>query len=230
MIRRSSLVALLLSLVATAAHAQQPKVVPAVKLTVARDSFFIMVNARAMGTTIYDVSATDAGYRVTENTSMPSMGVQVTEVLTDKAGHPLKVTQTGKMAGQEVGLTLAYANGHAKGTAKVPNSQMFSIDTAVPANVIDDNMLQAILPGLVWAPNAKWDLPVFSGGGNALSTQTLTVTDELEVSIPSGKYAAYRAELRGGDAIVAFYISKAAPHKVLKIVPGGAPFEFVRAN
>ena len=203
---------------------------PAVKLTAERDSFYITVNARAIGISVYSITPTATGFSVKENTSAPSMGVQNTEVTTDAAGHPLKVHQTGLMGGQNVALDLVYANGRAKGTAKLPGAETAAIDAAVPPNVIDDNMLQAILPNLPWAPDAKWELPVFSGATDALSTQTLVVTDEVPVSIPSGKYDAYRAELRSADAVVAFYISKAAPHRILKIAAGGAPFEYVRAD
>ena len=161
---------------------------------------------------------------------MPGMGVQVTEIFATRTGRPLKVVQTGRMAGQDVGLTLAYANGRATGSARVPNDQTVKIDAAVPAGVVDDNMLQALLPLLPWTPSSKWEVPVFSGGLNALNTQTLAVTDEVEVSIPAGKFDAYRVELSAQSGVVAFYLSKAAPHRILKIVPGGAPFQFVRAD
>jgi hypothetical protein len=201
-----------------------------VKLAEARDSFFIMVDARAVGTSIYTVAPTETGFVIKESTSMPGMGVQVTEIFASKAGRPLKVVQTGRMAGQEVGLTLEYANGRATGTARVPNDKTVKIDAAVPDNVVDDNMLQALLPLLPWTANAKWDVPIFSGGLNALNTQSLAVTDEVSVSIPAGKFEAYRVELSAAHGVVAFYISKTAPHRILKIVPGGAPFQFVRAD
>jgi hypothetical protein len=105
-----------------------------------------------------------------------------------------------------------------------------AVDKQVPMNVIDDNMIQAVLPLLPWSESSSWTVPVFSGGMNSLSNQTLEFTDEIPVTVPGGKFDAYRVELRSDNGVIAFYISKAAPHKVLKIVPAGAPFEIVRAN
>jgi hypothetical protein len=224
------LFAALLACSAHLADGQQATQFPAVKLAEARDSFFIMVDARAVGTSIYTVAAAETGFVIKESTSMPGMGVQVTEIFTTEAGRPLKVVQTGRMAGQEVGLTLAYANGRATGTARVPGDQTVTVDAAVPENVVDDNMLQALLPLLPWTASSKWEVPIFSGGLNALNTQTLAVTDEVSVSIPAGDFDAYRVELSAPNGVVAFYLAKAAPHRILKIVPGGAPFQFVRAD
>jgi len=232
MIRRALMTALLATTTVVAAQAQTPSSpgLPPLKLVPARDSFFIMVNNKAVGTSIYSVTPSAAGFVIKENTVMPDMGVQVTEVTANAAGRPIKVDQTGKMGGQDVALTIQYANGRATGSAKVPGAPVIKIDAAVPANVVDDNTIQALLPRLPWSATAKWSVPVFSGGVNALATQELVVTDTLTVSIPSGKYPAYRAELRSANGIVAFYILKAAPHRILKIVPAGTPFEFVSAE
>lgn len=224
------------AIVASAAQAQQakPRPLPPVTMAAARDSFLIIADDKVVGGTIYSVTAGTVdgktGFMVKESTTMPNIGNQLTEVFVDEAGHVVKVLQSGKMAGQDIGLNLKYALGKVSGTVKLPGKPLSTVEKPVPANVVDDNMLQALLPLLPWTTSSSWTVPVFSGGMNSLTSQTLEFTDEVPVTVPGGKFDAYRVELRSDNGVIAFYVSKAAPHKVLKIVPAGAPFEIVRAN
>jgi hypothetical protein len=59
---------------------------------------------------------------------------------------------------------------------------------------------------------------------------TLVVTGSEALSTASGSVETYRAELRGGEETVVIWVTKAAPHRVLKTAPMGAPFEIVRVN
>lgn len=229
MFRKVSMILSLVLMTAAAVPAQDPPKLPPVRLVAARDSFFIMSDDKVLGTSIYTVMPKSPGWVIKESTSMPNTGAQLTEVVTTMAGRPLKVTQAGNMGAQKVALLLLYNGGQATGTGQI-GAKVSKIDTPVPVDVVDDNLIQALLPRLPWRADARWSVQVFSGGMNTLTTQELVVTDELVVAIPSGKYSAYRVELRNGEAVIAFYISKAPGHRILKIVPGGAPFELISAE
>jgi len=208
-------------------HAPLP--LPAWQLHESRDSFVINIQGKPMGFTVLSVEATRAGYRVTENTQIGGMMQQKTELLLDKAHRLRQVNQSGKMRGQDARIAIEYDGKRVRGAATMPGPEgghSFMIDLPVPANVIDDNLLQSIFPVLPWSADANWTIPVFSAGKNQLSETTLVVTGSESVN----NVESYRAELRGGEMTVAIWVAKAAPHRVLKTAPVGAPFEMIRAN
>ncbi|HUP89687.1 MAG TPA: hypothetical protein VM100_10060 [Longimicrobiales bacterium] len=228
--RRSCVIVLVFMLVGANAYAQKATPLTNINLTAQRDSFFVMVNGRAVGVSVSSTTATPTGFLIKEATAIGKMGGQIAEVETDKAGHPLKVGLNGKINGQPMSVNINYAAGRAKGGVKMPGAPTAAINAAVPANVIDDNMIQAIMPNLPLSLDTNLEVPIFLAGGNKLVMHTIVVTDEITVSIPSGQHKAFRIELRGGEEPAAFYVSQSKPHKILKIVPANAPFEFVRAN
>jgi hypothetical protein len=143
------------------------------------------------------------------------------------------VTQTGKLQGQDTHIDLIYGGGRVKGTARVVNAQgprAFVVDTAIPPGTLDDNMIQALLPAFPWSGSARWDLTVFASGEDRLRQLSLTVTGIGKVSVPAGEFECYQAELSGGDQRVAFYLTTAVPHRLIRIAIANTPIEFVAAN
>jgi len=43
--------------------------------------------------------------------------------------------------------------------------------------------------------------------------------------VPAGEFDVYRAEMTGGQTPVTFFVTTAAPHRVVKIAPAGQPVE-----
>jgi hypothetical protein len=173
------------------------------------------------------------GFRITDDTQVGEMIRQKTELVLDRLHRIKTVNQSGKMHGQDARIAIEYSGKQVKGAASIPGPdglQSFTINSEVPANVVDDNLLQSIFAVLPWSADAKWTIPVFSAGKNQLHEATLIVMGSEAVTTPSGTVDSYRAELRGGENTVAIWVAKAAPHRVLKTAPLGAPFEIVRAN
>ena len=169
----------------------------------------------------------------TETTNIGTVISQTTRVNMDTLGHMVSLAQTGKLQGQDTKIDLVYGSGRVKGTAQVigrtgPNS--FPVDTTVPAGVLDDNAVQAMLPALPWATNVQWTIPVFASGQNRVRALTLTVRAIGTVTVPAGSFQAYMADLEGDDQRVTFYVSVDSPHRLLRLSISGTPLEFVAAS
>jgi len=206
---------------------------PPWKLAAARDSFIININGQTMGSSLLTVVPLPTGFHVTESTRIGTMVEQTTEIVLDRGQQLVSVTQTGKMRGQDARIELKYGNKRVQGFALVPGPdgvKAHDVDVAVPADVIDDNLLQTVIGVLPWNAESEYRLPVFSGGRNALMTVKLVVVGTEEVTLPGGGQPAYKIRMQGGEHDTFFYVSKAAPRRLLKVASVDAPLEMVRAN
>ena len=59
---------------------------------------------------------------------------------------------------------------------------------------------------------------------------TLTVAGTERVTVPAGTFETYRVDQTGGDAPLTFYVTTAAPHRVVRITFAGQPIEMVLAK
>jgi hypothetical protein len=171
--------------------------------------------------------------RVVENTTIGTMMKQTTRVLVAGCDHITEVKQTGSSRGQEMNTDLRYAGGRVKGIAITPGpngpaTQL--VDTEVPANVVDVNMLQTILSQLPWTDKSDWTLPLFSSSKNEVSHMEVKVVAVEEIKTVRGTAAAYKVELGGNVVTATVWVSQAAPHRVLKLVPKGGPMEMILAD
>jgi hypothetical protein len=204
------------------------------RLVARRDSFVVMVQGRPFGFQRGVLESTADGLRYTEETQIPAAGVQQTTTLAlGPKGELRQVTQTGKAQGQDTKIDVTYAAGRVKGSATTPaqgGPKTIAIDTTIAAGTIDDNAIQALLPGLPWAVGARWSAPVFASGQGASTQMTLAVAGEESVTVPAGTFAVYRAELSGGPQPVTFYVTKAAPFRLVKVAIAGTPIEMQLAK
>jgi zinc protease len=194
------------------------------------DSFTVMVQGNPFGWSRTALEKTASGFRVTEETQLGPIMQQSTEVLLSPRGEVLQAKQTGKVQGQELKLEASYAGGRVKASGTMPSPQgakPVAVDTTVPPGTVDNNAIQALMPALKWAPDAKWTFNVFAPGEGQLRAMTLSVTGTESVTVPAGTFEVYRAELTGGRAPVTFLVTKAAPHRLGKVAQAGAPVEMV---
>lgn len=196
------------------------------------DTFAFRVNGQTIGTQVVSLTATADGFLFRETTTTPA-GSQSTEVRMDAGGGMRSVLQRGEMAGQVMRIDVAYAGGRATGDARVPGPQGMqegTVEAAVPADVIDDNVLTAFLPALSWTANATFELPVFSAGKNELAVHTFRVMAEEDVTVPAGSQRAYRVEVTGGAQPLVLHLSTTAPHRLLRLEVIGTPLALVRTG
>jgi predicted Zn-dependent peptidase len=197
------------------------------------DSFVVLVQSAPFGFQRTQLSKTDSGFRFQEETSIGTFVHQTTDVTMNAQASVLSVSQIGMVQGKDTHINVNYTNGRVKGDALVqgqPEFKRLTIDTVVAPGTVDDNALQALLPALPWAPGVKWNLAIFSAGQNAYQAVTLAVTDTTTVQVPAGSFEVYHAEMSGGPALVNFFVTRAAPHRLVKITLAGAPLEFVLAR
>jgi len=195
------------------------------RLAAHRDSFVVRVQGNPLGTSVYDVAKDGDGWTITEATSIANgMIQQGTTLRTDASLAPRALEQRGKVQGRDTKADVAVASGRAKGAAVAPGPQGLkdvAIDLELPAGTLDDNARSNALPLLRWAPGAKHVVSVFSAGKGTATPLTLAVTGTEQVTVPAGAFEAYRVEQTGGEQPVTFFVTTAAPHRVVKIVVGG---------
>ncbi len=200
------------------------------KLVARRDSFAVMVQGRPFGAQLSTLELTDSGFRYTEETHIPMAGVQqVTTLDLDKAAGVRHVVQAGTAQGKETRIDIVYAGGRARGSAATPGKdgtiQTVTVDTTVAAGSVDDNGILALLPALPWKAGARWTIPVFMSGQGTAGQMTLAVSGADSVTVPAGTFAVYRAELTGGPQPLTFFVTTAAPHRLVKVTVPGTPIE-----
>lgn len=203
-------------------------------LTAKSDSFAIMVQGNQLGAMTASLEAVPDGYRYVETTNIAAFVQQRTEVTTDPALVPREVKQTGKIQGQETKIDVLFTGGRAKGTAVTPDPESpgklksVTIDTTWSPEQLEENLVQPVLPALPWKEGAKWTFSVFSSASGETRQSTLTVTAKETVAVPAGSGEAWKVELTGGPQVVHFWVSVAAPHRLMKLAIAGTPIEMHR--
>jgi len=200
-------------------------------LTAQRDSFAILAQGNQLGALTMDFEKTPDGYRYTEGTAIAAFVQQKTIVLTGSALEPRSVQQTGMVQGQDTKIDVTFAGGRAKGSATTLTPQglkTVEIDTALAAGSIEENLVQPLLRALPWADGAKWTFRMFATGTGETREVTLAVVGRETVTVPAGAAEAYKVEFTGGPQTVHFWVTTAAPHRLMKIGIVGTPIEMVR--
>lgn len=197
------------------------------------DSFVVMVQGNALGYQRTVVERTDSAVRVIDDVQIGPIMTQHTEVELSPDGTLRSTRQRGRVRGHDMSIQIDYAGGRAKGSATTPTAggmQIITIDTTVASGAIEDNLITALLPAFAWTPTATFTLPVFLSGKGAVQSLTLAVKATESLTVPAGTFEVYRVEMAGGPAPVAMFVTTAAPHRLVKVAPQGAPIEFVLAK
>lgn len=194
------------------------------------DTLAILAQGQTVGLQVTQLTRSGDSLLYIERTALGTALNQRTTLVFDTGGRMRSLEQSGTARGQDTRISLAYGSGRVRGKAQVVGGQgpvAFAVDTAVPGGVLDDNGVQAILPLLAWAPNTRWAFQVFVSGENAIRRMTLTVADLVSLPIQDSAVECYRADLEGGQQRVSFYVTRALPHRVVRVELAGSPVIFV---
>jgi hypothetical protein len=207
--------------------------IPAAGLTPGRDSFTILVNGLPLGSIQASLERTAEGYRFRESTRLAGLVEQDTEIITDARLRTRTVTQAGKVQGEETRIALTVEGERIRGTAVTPGAgglQTVEIDTVLGLAVLDDNLLQTLLPALPWDADTTFSMALFSSGSGETRVVTLVAEGQDVVDLSGTEVECHRIRLDGGPQQITFWISVASPRRLMRIVIANSPVEIVRAN
>ncbi len=197
------------------------------------DTLAILAQGQTLGLQVSQLARSGDSLIYTEHTQLGQVLNQTTTLSFDTAGRMRRLEQTGTIRGQNTQIRLSYATDRVKGevqSAGAKGPERLAVDTSIAPGTLDDNAVQAILPLLPWALNTRWSFPVFVSGENAIRTLTLTAADISQVITPAGVFECFRADLTGGQQRVSFFVTTAAPHRVVRVELANSPVAFVAVS
>ncbi|MDH3290968.1 MAG: insulinase family protein [Gemmatimonadota bacterium] len=194
-----------------------------------RDSFAMVVQGNAMGSVVTETVRDGDDVIISELVSLAVMGMRQESRATLAVGPIVMKTvdQTMDLRGQKAETHLVYAGGRVSGTAQTPQPtgeiETAEIDTEVLAGVLDDNVVQGLLPAFPLAEGAEFTVNVFRGGEGSVAPLTFKVAAVEDVTVPAGTFSVFRIEMTGGQQPATFYVTRDTPRRVVKMVPAGQP-------
>ncbi len=195
-----------------------------------RDTYVILAGGQRRGSQVTSIERTPDGWRYIEELHLGANMEQRTELTMTATLEMRGVVQRGKMGDVPTAIDVHYAGGHATGTARTPGPdghvKTLSIDAILPANVVDDNALQALLPALPMSEGATHSLDVFSSGSGKLHRATVTVKGRERLTVAAGTYNAWHVDITGEEVNVTMFVSVESPRRVLKVTSPRMPLEF----
>jgi hypothetical protein len=132
----------------------------------------------------------------------------------------LRVTSDGREFGQATSSDIRYDNGHALGKAvraSEQGPQPVAVDTLLPPGAFDGRALFPRILSRVWAVGQTENLVLFDLDEGNITTQTLRVVAEERLQVPAGTFEALKVELSTTQLPVTLWITKASPHRLLKL-------------
>jgi len=231
-----------LTAAARPAHAQLP-FDPAL-LQPHADSMVVSVRGKEVGWYTSRLELAEDGWHMTDQLTITGFVQQRSEILVDRSGRLRRVQLGGVTNGIQIRASLEYRRNRVRGvtvgspagllgdsTAPLDTTQVRSIsivaDTVLPPGTIDDNALLFYLPILPWAEGAHWTVPVFSGQDNVLRRVTFTVRGPASVALRSGTVETWEVDGTGGAAPLKYYVSQAAPHRLVRMELTGVGLLFL---
>ncbi len=233
-LRRSPLLVLVAVLAWSSVLGAQQPALNFAKLEARRDSFVVMVQGNALGSSVYALESTTNGWMLRESTNvMNGMMLQSTALQTDAKFNPKSMLQSGTMQGQALKSEIAFSGAHATGNAMsmtTTGPQSVVVDATLPLGTINADAMVFVLPLLAWAEKSVFTLNTFNAGKGTIDANVFTVVGSETVTVPAGTFETWKVEQKMPMATVTLFISKDAAHRLVKIAPSGQPVELVLAK
>jgi hypothetical protein len=202
------------------------------KIRVATDSFDVVLvqgaQTRSVGYEKTEVARSGSDFVYTENVAIPVAGIQQNTTVTFTPSLAVKaLKQSGAMHGQQLSSSLSATGNRIKGTSVTPlptGPKTVQIDTVLAPGVMESNILMALLPSLDLSDNFKLTVNAFDSGSGSIDPVTIRVTGKESTTVPAGTFDTYRVEVAGKQTSN-LLVTRAAPHRIVKIMLAGAPLE-----
>ena len=193
------------------------------------DSFTVMVQGNAAGYQTSVLKRTASGFAYMQSVQIGPILQTTGETMFAGDLKPVSSRATGKVQGMALTTDATYANGRVKGSSVTPAAggpKTVTFDTTLAPGVLDASMVSALLPGLRWAPGAKFNASAFDPTSGTVKQIQFTVAGTESVTVPAGTFPVYRVDMTG-DQPMTLYVTSAAPYRVVKMALVGPPIEFV---
>jgi len=202
------------------------------QLVSGRDSFAVVVAGRRVGIRTTELLRTADSVVFTEALTVePDAATRITVVLDPSTLTMRRMDQTGRSGEQKSEIHLEFAGGRIKGNAIVPMPQgvprQFAIDTVMaPGPCYTEFAGHVIVRALPLRPGAVFSFTVFSVGDQTIKTLNVEATATDSVRVPAGAFRALRVAVSEGEVPLVFYVSEAAPKRIVKVEIVGSPVTF----
>jgi zinc protease len=196
-----------------------------------RDSFEVLRQGDPFGFQVTNVQVASDSIVYTETTALGTFFQQRTTAVLNGADLAMRrMDQTGTVQNDKSEIHLSYADGKVTGTSVQPQGtgtpRALDVNAPAPPGVVDDNALNMLLPALPLAEGKAFNLNVFSSGEGVTKTLTVRVAGVEDITVPAGKFNAYRLELSGMQIPIVMFVGTESPRRLLRIAPVGAPLVF----
>jgi hypothetical protein len=197
------------------------------------DSFAIVAGGAARGWQRIVVERDAAGWRLRDAVVLGAAVRQESRIRLAPDLSEVELRQEGQMGPALMTIALDWAGNRVRGTAVTPSrgaAGPLAIDTVLAPGTVDDNAVLPLLSAVRWHEALDAAFPVLASGKGTVSTYRLRVLGADSTSVPAGHFDTWRAELQGGGSTVVLHVTRAAPHRIVRASPVGAPFEMQRVR
>lgn len=150
---------------------------------------------------------------------------------------PVSVTSEATMGPLSLGQDLSYDGARVTGKATVPDrsgdggggrpsTRQVSVDTTLAEGTLDGNTNLAVALGSPLAQGFEMQVPVFSPG-QGVNSLNVRVTGRETVEVPAGSFETWTVDLEGPEQTATIYVTREAPHLMVKQEVAGQPVTVV---
>lgn len=182
----------------------------------------IMAQGNEVGTVVTRWTRDGNAFAVVTEQTVPGMTLSQTTEFDALTFAPIRsITSAGPMGEFEMEIQ----DGRAVGTGLDPQRGPQDVDVAVGPGTALEGQFDIAMAVTDFADAGEMTMELLTGAG-ALQQMTASVTGEETVEVPAGTFETYRLEL-GGDQPMTVWVTKSAPHIVVKRELAGQPVSIV---
>lgn len=193
-------------------------------------TFRMLFEGNAVGTAVYDVERTGDGWVLTETTEVPDFEVSaVSRVETTADLRPLRFTSDGTMFGGSLEIAVDFVDGHARGASVYPRSsgpERIDLDAVLPPGTLERTQLFFLIAALPHAEGSIHELVWYDTYFGQIQEIVAAATQAERIEVPVGTFDTWRVELRGGTPSQVVWVTRQAPHRLVRIEVVGQPWVY----
>ncbi|MEO7363661.1 MAG: hypothetical protein ABI120_25245, partial [Gemmatimonadaceae bacterium] len=192
------------------------------------DSFAVIIQGAPRGWQRISITPRGNSWELQDAITIGSMVQQSSHITLNTALEEISLRQSGVMSGRAMTISLDFASGQVRGTADTPSNGpagVLKIDTTLSAAVVDDNAVTPLLLALRWYESLDIRFPVLASGKGTVMTYRIRVLGADSSTVPAGTFDTWRAELTADRSTLLLQVTRALPHRIVRMTSIGTPFD-----